>query len=122
MRREELRSVRVKQIEGWKTSGLTQCAYCERESISLKTFSRWRRKLREASPRQERALRLIPVHITRARARSDNEQSRVSVGGSAALSGAVEVVLPSARRVRFVDGLDESSLARLIRLLEVLPC
>ena len=54
MTREELRSLRVKQIAGWAASGLTQGAYCERESISLKTFSRWRRILREASPTQRR--------------------------------------------------------------------
>ena len=120
MTREELRSLRVKQIEGWAASGLTQRAYCERESISLKTFSRWRRMLREASPARERPVRLIPVRITRAREHA--EESRISVGRTAALSGPVEVVLGSARRVRFVDGLDEASLARLIRLLEVLPC
>lgn len=120
MTREELRSLRVKQIAGWAASGLTQGAYCERESISLKTFSRWRRILREASPTQQRAVRLVPVRITGAREHAD--QSSISVGRSAASSGPVEVVLASARRVRFVDGLDDASLARLIRLLEVLPC
>ena len=120
MTREELRVLRVKQVEGWKTSGLTQRAYCDRESISLKTFSRWRRMLREASGEHERPVRLVPVRITLGREQAD--ESRLSVGRSAALSGPVEVVLSSARRVRFVDGLDEASLARLIRMLEVLPC
>ena len=120
MTREELRSLRVKQIDGWKGSGLTQRAYCERESISLKTFSRWRRLLREASPAQERLVQLVPVRVARSGERAD--ESRLSAGRSAALPGPVEVVLGSARRVRFVDGLDEASLARLIRLLEVLPC
>jgi len=120
MTREELRNLRVKQVEGWARSGLTQCAYCERESISLKTFSRWRRMLRESSPSQERPVRLVPVRISESREHAD--EPTISLGRSAALSGPVEVVLSSARRVRFVDGLDEASLARLIRLLEVLPC
>lgn len=120
MTREGLRNLRVKQIEGWARSGLTQRAYCERESIALKTFSRWRRMLRESSPSQERPVRLVPVHISQSREHAD--EPRVSVGRSTALSGPVEVVLGSARRVRFVDGLDERALARLIRLLEVLPC
>ena len=120
MTREELRDLRVKQVEGWRASGLTQRAYCERESISMKTFSRWRRILREASLAQARPVRLVPVRITRAREQAD--ESRISARRSSALSGPVEVVLGSARRVRFADGLDEASLARLIRLLEVLPC
>lgn len=120
MTREELRVLRVNQIAGWKTSGLTQRAYCERESISLKTFSRWRRRLHEASLAHERPVRLIPVRIARARVQA--EESRSPVSRSTALSGPVEIVLGSARRVRFVDGLDERELARLIRLLEVLPC
>lgn len=118
---QELRRKRVKQVDGWKESGLTQRAYCERESISLKTFARWRRRLGEQSAPQVRPVRLIPVRISRSQAHP--EESRVSLGRSAGLSsGAVEIVLGSARRVRFVDGLDEGALARLIRLLEVLPC
>lgn len=120
MTREEVRDLRVKQIAGWKASGLTQRAYCERESISLKTFCRWRRVLREQSTPQERAVRLVPVRV--ARLREHGAEARHAGGLCDALSRPVEVVVGSGRRVRFVEGLDETALARLIRLLEVLPC
>lgn len=120
MRRGELRDLRLQQIEGWEASGLTQRAYCERESISLKTFCRWRRKLRVQSAPQQRPVRLVPVRI--ARSLEPSAESRRSIGLSDTLSRPVEVVVGSGRRVRFVEGLDETGLARLIRLLEVLPC
>lgn len=120
MTREELRGVRIKQVEGWKASGLTQRAYCERELISLKTFARWRQRLAEQRALQERPVRLVPIRISGAPEQAD--ESKLPMGRSSALSGPVEVVLGSTRRVRFVDGLDEAALGRLIRLLEVLPC
>ena len=42
---EERRALRLKQIEGWRSSGLTPRAYCEREPISHETLRRWRLKL-----------------------------------------------------------------------------
>jgi hypothetical protein len=121
MSRAELHDLRMKQIEGWKASGLTQRAYCERESISLKTFCRWRRRLREQrSVPPERPTRLVAVRVAGA-AEATGDIGR-SAGISDSLSRPVEVVLSSGRRLRFVSGLDETGLARLVRLLEVLPC
>jgi hypothetical protein len=119
MTREERRVVRAKQIEGWRASGLTQEAYCKREAISFETFRRWRRKLGDHGVSVPLVPKFVPVRIAEVsrpvRAATLGERTEV-------LAQPVEVVLASGRRLRFGDGLDETSLARLIRLLEVLPC
>jgi hypothetical protein len=119
MTREERRVVRAKQIAGWGASGLTQEAYCKREAISFETFRRWRRKLGDHGVSVALAPAFVAVRIAEASGsvRSARLGERRDV-----LAQPVEVMLSSGRRLRFGDGLDEASLARLIRLLEVLPC
>jgi len=86
----------------------------------LKTFYRWRKKLREQSTAEGRPMRMVPVRVVSPRERS--AELRRSVGLPDTLSRPVEIVLSSGRRLRFTDGLEEAGLARLIRMLEVLPC
>lgn len=119
MTREERRRLWIRQFEGWKASGLSQWAYCERESISFETFRRWRRKLGEQSTALEPLPRFVPVRVAQA---SGSVTSQAVRQGTDVLMQPVEVVLSSGRRLRFADGLNETGLARLIRLLEVLPC
>jgi hypothetical protein len=118
---EERRALRLKQIEGWRSSGLTPRAYCERELISCETLRRWRLKLgaESVAAAQLPAGSFIAVEVSPAISAQASRPRRTS---DAELAESVEVVLTSGRRVRFVDGLDERGLARLIRLLEVLPC
>lgn len=119
MTREERRVLRCKQIAGWRASGLTQEAYCKREAISFETFRRWRRKLGDHGVSVPLAQQFVPVRI----AEVSRPVGAARLGERAdVLAQPVEVVLASGRRLRFGEGLDESSLARLIRLLEVLPC
>ncbi|MPZ43625.1 MAG: hypothetical protein GEV05_09525 [Betaproteobacteria bacterium] len=119
MTREERRGLRVQQLEGWRASGLTQEAYCKRESISYETFRRWRRKLGDHGWTAPLMPHVVPVRI----AEGSGSVASARVHDRAdVLAQPVEVVLASGRRLRFGDGLDETSLARLIRLLEVLPC
>lgn len=119
MTREERRSLRIKQIEGWRLSRLTQEAYCEREGIACETFRRWRRRLAEQAGGLPGTVRFVPVRVA-------DTPSQPALCASAEsrdeLARPVEVVLTSGRRLRFADGLEEAGLARLIRLLEVLPC
>jgi hypothetical protein len=119
MTREEHKALRIKQLAGWGASGLTQQAYCEREGISLKTFQRWRHRLAAQAGALPGSVQLVPVRVadtvSAVVARTRREPTDV-------LAQPVEVVLASGRRLRFGDGLEETALARLIRLLEVLPC
>jgi len=56
-----MRSERVefwqRHVEGWRASGLSGRAYCEREGVSLGRFYKWRRRL----GRESRAL--VPVEL-----------------------------------------------------------
>lgn len=49
------------QIDTWQHSGLTQKAYCERESVSLARFGYWRRRLANTPAKRFIALEARPV-------------------------------------------------------------
>lgn len=106
MDREERIQYWAKHIECWKASGLTQRAYCEREAIACSTLQWWLRRRRVHSA--EAVPHFVPVKVCAARAMERGEP--------------IEVVLLSGRRLRFTAPRDEIELARLVRLLEVLPC
>ena len=92
-------------IDGWKASGLSQRAYCERESISVSSLRWWLRRQRSAE--QSMVSSFVPVEIS---------------AGEAGCGEPIEVVLLSGRRLRLAAPRSETELARLVRLLEVLPC
>lgn len=94
-----------RHIEGWQSSGQSQRAYCEREAIALSSLRWWLRK-RRAADRPD-TMRFVPVEVGAA---------------PAACEGPIEVVLLSGRRLRLSAPRNETELARLVRLLEVLPC
>ena len=119
MKREEGRKWRGKRLAGWRESGLTQEAYCKREGIALQTLRRWQRKLREPAARWPVPARFAPVGVADTRL-SSTPRSRHTPPET--LAQPVEIILASGRRLKLTSGLDESGLARLIRLLEVLPC
>ena len=50
----------------WKSSGLSQRAYCGCAGLSLATFGYWRRQTRaNVDPPRATALTLVPVQVTR---------------------------------------------------------
>lgn len=50
----------------WKSSGLSQRAYCGCAGLSLATFGYWRRQTRaNVGPPRAAALTLVPVHVER---------------------------------------------------------
>lgn len=105
MKRESRVRYWTQHIEAWKSSGLSQRAYCEREGIAVSTLQWWCRRLRENGHGD--MPRFMPVAI----------QAIPDV-----LDQPIEVVLLSGRRLRLAAPRDETELARLVRLLEVLPC
>jgi len=49
----------------WKSSGLSQRAYCASAGLSLATFDYWRRQTRaQVDQPVSAALTLVPVHVT----------------------------------------------------------
>ena len=123
MKRAERTRLWAKHLEGWKASGLTQRAYCERESISYDGFKRWRRRLRGKRGQSNSPARFVPVRVQSEAAPRPRAQVALGVdilGRS--VSRGVEVRLASGRSVVLDGAFDEVELGRLIRLLEVLPC
>src|ERR1700739_2780541 len=60
----------------WQASGLSQRQYCELEELSLSSFDRWRRLIRDAgTPPAKRAtpqrLTLVPVQVEAQTGRED---------------------------------------------------
>jgi hypothetical protein len=50
-------------IEGFKSSGLTRKAYCEKNQINVSTFDYWREKLDPSEKRKHRDAGWIPLRI-----------------------------------------------------------
>ena len=60
----------------WQASGLSQRQYCDREELSLSSFDRWRRLIRDAgTPPEKRAtpqrLTLVPAQVEAQPGRED---------------------------------------------------
>jgi hypothetical protein len=109
-------------ISGWKASGLTQSAYCEREGISYDSFKRWRHLLRSDAVMRGSAPRFVPVRVAASPVpQSTPKAPRLPTGRGGPSRGA-EVWLSNGRAITLGRELDEVELGRLIRLLEVLPC
>ena len=122
MKRAERSRQWAQYISGWKASGLTQSAYCEREKISYDTFKRWRYRLRRDAVMRGSAPRLVPVRVVASPAsQSTPTEPRLATSRTGPSSGA-EVRLSNGRAIALGRELDEIELGRLIRLLEVLPC
>lgn len=122
MKRAERVKQWVKYIAGWKSSGLTQRRYCEQKAIAYDTFKRWRLRLREDASSEAPKLRLVPMRIGVRRPVDVEAMPSARQAGRAPLARGVEIRLSSARSIVLGGELDEVALARLIRLLEVLPC
>ena len=112
----------AKHIEGWKASELTQREYCERKSISYDTFKRWRRRLRADRSEGVSATRWVPVSVEARRPVRMTASGVSEQRGHLSCVRGVEVRLISGRSVVLGGEFEELELARLIRLLEVLPC
>jgi transposase len=119
--RRDLSKQRVWQarVAQWRRSGLSVREFCRREGLSEPLFYSWRRELAQremcASPaagvaRQGRSRpgAFVPVHVV----------APHPVGQRVA----IEIVLPSGRRVRVRPGFDRATLQAVLDVLEHLPC
>lgn len=108
-----------RQLEQWRTSGLTQKAYCSRQNLSYTTFARYRNRIHRERKGETTAATaaFVPVMIrpeatapAAAKPRCDDAEK------------AVEVRLGNGRAILLHGGFDDAQLGRLVRLLETLPC
>lgn len=85
-------------IVGWRSSGLSQAAYCRQHGLDLKRFCYWRRTL---GPTLTSSPAVLPIAVAE---RPDSEDR-------------IEVRLPNGLQVRVSMSANPARLAPLIRLL-----
>ncbi|WP_052808354.1 IS66 family insertion sequence element accessory protein TnpA [Methyloterricola oryzae] len=108
----------------WQSSGLSQRAYCQREGLSFSAFGYWRSRVKA---RVEASLpAFVPVLIEEPAVKAE-EAERVAGSESPALISpgfgtGVEIRLKSGRTIVVSEHFDEAVLARVIRVVEQVPC
>jgi transposase len=97
----------AKRVERWQRSGLGAKEFAERERLDAGQLSwwKWRLKTRAAAPPSA----LLPVRVVARRDPAPAAEPAVSP---------IEIALPSGARLRVVQGVDEETLARVVRAVE----
>jgi|SRR5208282_1655511 len=121
MKRADSERLWAERIAGWKASGLKQRAFCERESLSYRSFLWWRRQLRSHA-REAGLVAVVMRSPVMAAARPGRQLPAVASGDAGLVSESVEIRLHGGRSLSLSGPLDEARLRRLIGLLEGLPC
>jgi hypothetical protein len=101
---EPRREFWARHVGAWRTSGLSQQAYCAREGLRPSTFGWWRWRLAPAEAAggsRATAPRMVAVRV------------RESASGSG-----FELRLAGERRLHIPSDFDEGALRRLLRVLE----
>lgn len=105
--------------EAWAASGISQRAYCARHGLSYAAFGYWRNrvKVRVTPP----APAFVPVLIEPAPGATADPAPGLSPTPLHAGPG-VEIRLAHGRTIVVAAAFDDAVLARVIRVLEQLPC
>jgi len=108
---EDQSALWAERIESWKTSGLKQLVFCQREGIGYDSFKRWRHRLDgQAVRRRGSRATLVPLKVVATSVKKRAE------------GGSMEVRLHGDRRIVVGADFDEEALRRLIGALERLGC
>ncbi len=87
----------------WRASGLSLPAWCRQEGVAYERVRRWRSQL-ASGPRRPQTAALLPVHVLE--------------GDRSADVPGFELELPRGLRLHVPSAFDETSLARLLRVVE----
>jgi hypothetical protein len=108
----------------WQSSGLSQRAYCQREGLSFSAFGYWRSRM-NATPATPAAT-FVPLLIEAPAVKAEEAEVAVGSGSPAPISpglgAGVEVRLKSDRTIVVAENFDEAVLAKVIRVVEQVPC
>jgi len=89
-------------VSRWKESGLSQAAFCERESMSLSTLIYWRRKTSVAVSRSQSNAHFVELD---------------SAPVSSPSRPPVEIVTPSGFQIRLSAGFSGEDLQRALQVV-----
>jgi hypothetical protein len=108
----------------WQSSGLSQRAYCQREGLSFSAFGYWRSRVKAMG--QAPLPAFMPVLIEAPAVKAEEAEGAVGSGSPAPISpglgAGVEIRLKSGRTIVVAEHFDEVVLARVIRVVEQVPC
>jgi len=103
----------------WASSGLSQRTYCEHHGLSYATFVYGRNRVKEGLT-EFPGSSFVPVLIETPMSSVPDGVDPASVI-TRSIAG-VDIRLKHGRTVVVLEGFDETLLARVMRLLEQLPC
>ena len=94
-----------RHLTDWRTSGLSQAAYCRRHGLDVKRWTYWRRTLKPTLPSGAAVPAVVRI-----------------VMSAPPLDGRVEVRLPNGLQVRVSVGLDPRQLVAVVQGVTRLLC
>jgi hypothetical protein len=97
--------------QAWAESGLSQRVYCARHALSYAAFGYWRNRVHAAPAVPTPAF--VPVVIA---------PPETEVPAPPSDGAGIEIRLAHGRTIRVAADFDEAVLARVIRVLEQVPC
>ena len=100
-----------------RASGLSVAAFCRRSRISQASFYYWRRKLRDVGARSDTERSVATFAEVRVTSKPRREEG-VFESRWPQDDGALELVLPSGRRIVVRPGFDRTTLLSLVHALE----
>jgi len=100
----------------WAESGLSQRAYCARAGVGYAAFRSWRHRVHAAPVAATPAF--VPVVVEPSEAALPATEIPARPEGEAGF----EIRLAHRRTIRVAADFDERVLARVIRVLEQMPC
>lgn len=113
---DAVRAVWVQHVERWKASGLSAKEFAAESGINWRSLSWWKWRIGGGEPtRKTRSS--APKASSAEVAKSISPLSFVEVTASV-MREPLEIVLPSALRVRVPPGFDDAALSRLLDVLE----
>ena len=113
---DAVRAAWVQHLERWKASGLSAKQFAAESGINWRSLSWWKWRIGGGEPTRKKRSR-APAASSVEVAKALSPLSFVEVTASVTREP-IEVVLPSALRVRVPVGFDDATLVRLLDVLE----
>ena len=92
-----------RHLEEWRKSGSTQAEYCRRHSLSTKSFTYWKRRLRE------KPVTFVPVQV--------KPEAQITGNNTSGL-----VLCKDGYRIEIKEGFNPEALGQVLRTIGGISC
>lgn len=127
----------LEHLRTWQQSGATQAAYCQKNGLHQKTFSNWKRKLREHLPRLPKLTRsrivppnpvapLVAVNLTgdlvdKSPQPAKRLEQEIRAAPCAGKSSGISLSVGDKYQISVATDFDSATLNRLLAVLDMAP-